>query len=653
MKLYFIRRLKSFFVHHWIKFVIAFFVFLILGLCIWGLWSLESFYRKQMMATIPVQIFIGMLHALIFAYIIINMQGRGFTSLRKGQIKAQSVNISFDDVIGIDEAKLEASEVVELIKDRKRLDRVGGKIIRGLLMIGPPGCGKTLLAKAIATEAGIPFISMAGSEFVEVFVGVGASRIRKLFKHARQLAYDQGACIVFIDELDVIGRGRSFSFFGGGGETNSTQNQLLVEMDGLGSKKENIIVIGATNAAEGVLDEALLRPGRFDRKIYIGKPYEAGRAKLFEYYLAKVKHDPNIDICRWARRCVGKSPAEIENIIKEAALIATRAGKDIIEHYDLSQALERIELGVKHHRQISDREIINTAYHEAGHLIVLYFVHPTDDVFKASIATRKETLGVVYHQPREEIICNDREMLIADIQTSLGGYLAEKIKFGVTTTGVSGDFMHAMHKAHLMVWRVGMGSGNILGDYSVLKDNISDSYKEKLNREVEKIMESCAKSVEDLLRKEIKLLDRFAMELLKHEELDYDEIEAIFKEYGKTRLDYRPAARKKEEILQKIIDERNQFRKKKIDQLSHKNNNDKIEQLPQKAEEEINKGQQPACQEQKNDGTADKQADKKQPESTVKKPRKQPKRSEPNQDDNETEGTRRAKNKKPRPDENA
>lgn len=558
MKLYFFRKIKSFFVHHWIAIFITFFVILVLALCIIGLWSLESFYRRQMLATIPVQIFIGMLHALIFAYIIINMQGRGFTSLRSGQIKAEMVNITFDDVIGIDEAKMEAMEVVELIKDRKRLDKVGGKIIRGLLMVGPPGCGKTLLAKAIATEAKIPFLSMAGSEFVEVFVGVGASRIRKLFKQARQLSYDHGACIVFIDELDVIGRGRQFSFFGGGGETNSTQNQLLVEMDGLGNRKENIICIGATNAAEGVLDEALLRPGRFDRKIFIGKPYEEGRTKLFEYYIAKVKHDPNIELQRWARRTVGKSPAEIENIVKEAALIATRSGKDIITHADLSQALERIELGYKHHRKIADRELVNTAYHEAGHLIVLYFLHPTDDVFKASIATRKETLGVVYHQPREELICHDKEILLANIKTSLGGYIAEKIKFNVTSTGVSSDFRNAMRLAHIMVWNLGMADGVILGDYNQI-NHLSDSVKEKLNKEIEKIIQLCAREVEDLLKREIMLLDRFALELLKHEELDYDEIDAIFKEYGKTPFDYRSGYQDREQIYKTLLDERNKF----------------------------------------------------------------------------------------------
>ncbi|MCD6460094.1 AAA family ATPase [bacterium] len=578
MKLLFFRRIKSFFVHHWIKFVVIIAILGLLGLCWWGLASLESFYRKQMLATIPIQIFIALIHVVIFVTILISAQGRGFTSMRKTKVKAQNVNVTFDDVIGIEEAKLESYEVVQLIKDRKRIDKVGGKIIRGLLMIGPPGCGKTLLAKAIATEAGIPFMSVAGSEFVEVFVGVGASRVRKLFKQARQHAYDNGACIVFIDELDVIGRGRSFSFYGGGGETNSTQNQLLVEMDGLGNRKENIIVIGATNASEGVLDEALLRPGRFDRKIFIGKPYEEGRAKLFKYYLSKVKHDPNIDINRWARRAVNRSPAEIEYIIKEGALIATRDNKDIITHHDLSQALERIVLGYKHQRKICDRELVNTAYHEAGHLIICYLLHPTQDVFKASIATRNLTLGVVHHQPREELIGDDKQMLLADIKTSLGGYIAEKIKFGMTTTGVSSDFQKASLTAYNMVFRWGMTKGAFFGNFDILKEQLSEDTKSRLNKEVERILEECSQEVESLLRKEMVILDRFAMELLKHEELDYDEIEVIFKEYGKKPDEYSLLEGDKNIIFKEIIEERNKYLKDKVQNLSHVNENGEIKE---------------------------------------------------------------------------
>jgi cell division protease FtsH len=426
---------------------------------------------------------------------------------------------------------------VQLIKDRKRLVKIGGKILRGLLMVGPPGCGKTYLAKAIATEAGIPFISMSGSEFTEIFVGVGASRVRKLFKRARTLAYGHGACIIFIDELEAIGRQRSFSFMGGGQETNSTQNQLLVEMDGLKEKDFNVIVIGATNAVEGVLDQALLRPGRFDRKIYIDRPSLQGREKIFEYYLKKVKYDKAIDIGRLARKAVYKTPAEIENIIKEAALIATRNKKDTVTHKEISAAMERIDMGIKHKRQMTKEERKMIAFHETGHLVVMYILHPTDDVFKASIISRKETLGAIYHQPREELYTHNKERLLADIKVKLGGYASEKLRFKTTSDGVSNDFSIAMRLAHDMVWKVGMSDAGFVGDYTVIPDTqLSESIKEKLNAETNKIIQTCLKEVEDLLKKEWPILERFVKELLKKDELEYDEVEAIFKEYGKTHI---------------------------------------------------------------------------------------------------------------------
>lgn len=527
------RKMKMFWMNHWVKVLIIFGVITMVSLAIIGLLSLESYYLHMTLAQLPLTLLMGAVHALIFAYVIISMQTGTLLKLKKTPIKSENVDVTFNDVKGIDEAKREALEVVELIKDRTRIKKIGGKIVRGLLMIGPPGCGKTLLAKAIAKESGIPFISMAASEFVEIFVGMGASRVRKLFKKARQLAYGYGACIIFIDEIDAVGRGRTFSFLGGG-ETNTTQNQLLVEMDGLKEKEENVIVIGATNAPESVLDKALLRPGRFDRKIYIDRPGLEGREELFHHYLRKVKHDPAIDISRLARNTVYKSAADIENIVKEAALIATRKSKENVEWEDLSEAMDRIDMGLKHKRKLSDRERKMTAYHETGHLIVLYILHPTDDVFKASIASRGGALGAVLHQPREELFTTNREQALANIKVCLGGYVAENLKFGTTTTGVADDFQKAMAHAHAMVWKFGMGGNGYLGDYSIIPESqISNELKDKLNQETQEILQKCYQEVENLLKKEWKIMERFVSELLEKEELEYDEIEAIFAEYGK------------------------------------------------------------------------------------------------------------------------
>lgn len=534
--MYWHRKIKLFFGSHWVKIVVVATIIILVILSVWGMMSLESFYMHLTLAQLPLQLLLTALSAAIFVFMYTLAFRGGFAKLERGLVKGKNVKVRFDDVIGIDEAKEEAWEVVQLIKDRARLQKIGGKILRGLLMVGPPGCGKTYLAKAIATEAGVPFISMAGSEFVEIFVGVGASRVRKLFKKARRLAYAHGGCILFLDELDAIGRQRSFSYFGGGLETNATQNQILVEMDGLTEKQENVIIIGATNVGEEVLDPALLRPGRFDRKIYIDKPNLEGREKLYKYYLSKIKHDGQMDIGRLARRTVYKSPADIENIVKESALIATRNKKDLVNYKDISEAIERIDLGMKRKRTLTAGEKKNTAYHEAGHLIVMYVLHPTDDVFKASIISRRQTLGVVYPQPREELYTHNKEKLLADIKVDLGGYVAEKLKCGSTSTGVSMDFQDATKTAHLMVWRLGMSEKGYLGDYtSVPEGHISEKMKEELDLETQKIFQKCLKAVENLLQKESGLLDRFASELVQKEELEYDEIEAIFAECGKTR----------------------------------------------------------------------------------------------------------------------
>jgi len=522
------------FLNYRVRILIALAVITLIGLAIWGMASLESYYRNITLATMPLQMLLMAVNAVVFVFLYMSVFRGGFAKLDTKKVKATDVNVRFSDVVGIDEAKEEAWEVVQLIKDHTKLKKIGGKILRGILMIGPPGCGKTFLAKAIATEAELPFLSMSASEFVEIFVGVGASRVRKLFKQASSLAYGFGGCIVFIDELDAMGRNRVFNQFGGGSETNSTLNQLLVQMDGLGSGQENVVIIGATNAAEDSLDPALLRPGRFDRKVYILRPGLAGREQLFEYYLKKVKHDAAIDVGHLARKAIGKSPADIENIIKESALIATRNQKESISYKEITEAIERIELGVKNKIKMQDSEKEMTAYHEAGHLLTIYFLHPTDDVFKASIIPRKSSLGVVHHQPREEYFSQDREKLLADIKCALAGYVAEKIKQGVTTSGVATDFSNAMRVAHFMVWRLGMGPSGYVGDFSVIPEKeLSETVKTQLNQDTNQVLQESIRAVEELLKKEREILDRFAHELLVRQELEFDEIEAIFAEYGK------------------------------------------------------------------------------------------------------------------------
>lgn len=530
------RRWKLFLMDHWVKAAIIFASVLLVALSIWGMASLESYYRNITLAQLPLQILMVIINSVIFVYMYMMVFRSGFSKLDKKNIKAKEVQVKFSDVIGIDEAKDECWEVVQLIKDHARLKKIGGKILRGILMMGPPGCGKTYLAKAIATEAGLPFLSMAASEFNEIFVGVGASRVRQLFKKAQRLAYGYGGCIVFIDELDAMGQRRTFNQFGSG-EGNTTQNQLLVAMDGLGDRSENIIVIGATNAAEDILDPALLRPGRFDRKVYIKKPSLEGRESLFRFYLSKIKYEAAIDCKRLARKAVDKSPADIENIVKESALIATRNKKDVVGLRDISEAIERIELGMKQKLTVNAREREMTAYHETGHLITTYLSHPRDDVFKASIIPRKSSLGVVHPTSIEEWHGRDRETLFADIKICLAGYVAERIKFNTTTTGVTSDFKQAMNLAHFMVWVLGMGSSGLIGDYTIYRDGnallLSEDVKMRLNQDVDKILKDCMVEVETLLRKEKDLFERFAHELLTKQELDYDEIEAIFSEFGK------------------------------------------------------------------------------------------------------------------------
>jgi cell division protease FtsH len=530
------RKLKLFFRNNKILAVTILVVLILIVLSIWGLSKLESFYRIMTIAMLPVNLLVALASATAFVFMYTIFFRSGFEQLKKNKIKVEDIAVSFKEIIGLEGVKREALEVVQLIKDRKQLQKIGGEIIKGILLLGPPGCGKTLLARAIATECKVPFLSMAGSEFLEVFVGVGASRVRNLFKKAREYAYSDGACIIFIDEIEVIGRGRTFSCMGGGEETNSTQNQLLVEMDGLDNKKSNVLVIAATNADESVLDKALLRSGRFDRKIAITLPNLKEREQLFDFYLKRVKVAPEVKIDRLAKKAVYKSPADIENIIKEAALIAVRKKKEVIDIKDLSEAMDRIDFGIETYINMTPKELEMTAYHEAGHAVAIYLLHPTDDVFKVTVKSHQRSLGLVVPLHKEELQIEYREKLLSDIMVSLAGYVAEKIKYNTTTTGVSVDFRHAMTTANNMVWKVGMGNGGFVGDFSVIpREEMSQSLKEKLNNETISIINLCYAKIEEFLKTNWAAVDVVAKKLISEKELDFNELEEVIETVGKRK----------------------------------------------------------------------------------------------------------------------
>jgi len=545
------KKLKFYVKLHWIKAVLIIFLgglaislvfFIIIGLRAWN--ESESYLRQSQLAMIPLQVYLQIILGLIMAatysymmyWLYFKRGASSFSQTNKKAISGGSIGITWADVIGMDEAKQEALEIVKLITDRASLQRIGGKILKGILMLGPPGCGKTYLAKAIATEAKIPFISMSGSEFVEMFVGVGAGRVRSLFKRAQQLAELEGGCIIFIDEVDAIGAKRSLGAgFGGTTEHNTTLNQLLVEMDGLKDKDHNIILIGATNAPESSLDPALLRPGRFDRKIIVDKPNLEDRQKLFAYYLKQVKYDPvNIKIDRLARITVGQNPADIANIVREAALITVRNQSTLISMKEIDEARERIALGIKRRVKLSEKEKWQTAYHESGHAIITYLLAPSKDVFKITITPRGPTGGATWIPEREDTFIEDSNNILSKIKICLGSYAAEKIKYNATTSGVYGDFSSAMHYAHNMVWACGMGKSGFLGNWEIV-EKISEDVKSKLDADVQDILNTCLIEITALLKKEELLMDRLAKELVAKDELNYDEIEAIFKEFGKSR----------------------------------------------------------------------------------------------------------------------
>jgi len=454
------------------------------------------------------------------------------------KILSNKVNVKWDEVIGMTSAKEEAWELVELLKDRNRLKSVGGKIVKGILLLGPPGCGKTYLAKAMATESGFPFISALGSDLVGIYVGEGAKKMKSIFKEARDLAKAEGGCIVFFDEIDTFATHRvEERGYGGGISHNATINQFLTEIDGLRQQENNIVVIAATNQPEGKLDQAILRAGRIERKIYVNLPNLKERIDLFKFYLTKVTTDASVDPQMLGRKTLWFSPSDIDSMIREAGLIALRDKRDHINSKDLSDAYDRILYGAKSNTILSEAEKEWVAYHEAGHAIIGYMLHPTDDVIKATIIPRKGALGFVAPRPREEVHIRKKEWFLAQIKVVLASYASETIKYGTTGSGVSGDFQIAMEFAHSMAWAYGMGKSGRIGNWEHLvgaygQSFISEKTKEILDDDVQSILQECLAEVSGILNGNRPLLDYFAQELLTRGELEYDEIEAIFQKFN-------------------------------------------------------------------------------------------------------------------------
>jgi cell division protease FtsH len=449
-----------------------------------------------------------------------------FGRSRARRVEGGMGTVTFQDVAGIDEAKEELSEIVDFLRNPDKYLRLGGRIPRGVLLSGPPGTGKTLLARAVAGEAGVPFFQMSASEFVEMIVGVGASRVRDLFQQAKQAA----PAIIFIDELDAVGRSRAAggpNISGGHDEREQTLNQILTEMDGF-DPRTGVIVLGATNRPE-ILDPALLRPGRFDRRVVVQPPDRAGREAILRVHTRSVPLAPEVDLGRIASSTPGMVGADLANLVNEAALLAARRNHTRVTRDDFSDALERIVLGAERKVMISEEDRRRTAYHEAGHAIVGMLTPGADPVRKVSIIPRGQALGVTFSAPDADRFNFDERHLLAQIEVALGGRVAEEIVFGDLTTGAESDIQHLTRIARHMVGRWGMsrtigpiavlpvdGAGPLLPGVS----ETSEETQRLIDEEVRRIVEESHRKVTGLLRSHRSNLDSLVSSLLEHETLD-------------------------------------------------------------------------------------------------------------------------------------
>ncbi len=481
----------------------------------------------------------------VYIFFIRRMQGgagggggsRGLFSFGKSKAKMMTEDkkkATFDDVAGADEAKMELQEIIEFLKEPGKFTRLGGKIPKGALLVGPPGTGKTLLAKAVAGEAGVPFFSMSGADFVEMFVGVGASRVRDLFEVGRKHA----PCILFIDEMDAVGRHRGAGLGGGHDEREQTLNQLLVEMDGFDSK-EGVILLAATNRPD-VLDSALLRPGRFDRQIVVDRPDVRGREGVFKVHVKQVPLDKSVDLEALAKGTPGLSGADIANLVNEAALLAARKNRDIVMMADFEDAKDKIMMGIERKSMlITEDEKKTTAYHESGHVLVGKLIPGTDPVHKVTIIPRGRALGVTSYLPIDDRHTHSKDYLEGMLAKLLGGRAAEKIVFDQVNTGAGSDIERATSIARKMVCEWGMSEklGPItfgqkdqeifLGREISQHRDYSEKVAVEIDSEVRTIVTTAQKKAEKIIEDNIDLLHNLAKALLEHEILDGEQIDRV------------------------------------------------------------------------------------------------------------------------------